>query len=286
MGKLPFASKHILVSGLVLFTFLMGTAKTRATSANAVEESAQTFTNSIGMKFVFIKPGKFTMGSPVNEPGRDGDETQFQVILAQGFYMQNTEVTQGQWKAVMGKNPAHFKQCGENCPMEMISWDECQAFIKKLNEKEGTDKYRLPTEAQWEYACRAGTTTRFSFGDCLTTDAANYNGTLSFEGCNAGQKRGQTPQPPQTMPVASFKPNAWGLYDMHGNVAEWCQDWYDSYYPQGPIQDPTGSTAGPLRVIRGGDWHDDAKLCRSANRHYYMPAEWHNRLGLRLVRAK
>ncbi|HPX10981.1 MAG TPA: formylglycine-generating enzyme family protein, partial [Syntrophales bacterium] len=172
----------------------------------------KTFTNSIGMTFVLIPPGIFVMGSPPTEPQRFDDEVQHRVELTKPFYMQRTAVTQGQWKAVMKGNPSHFNGCGDSFPVEQISWEDCRRFIEKLNRREETDRYRLPTEAEWEYACRAGTASPFNTGDCLSTDQANYNGNYPYRGCRGGKYRHCT------VSVASFPPNAWGLYDTHGNV--------------------------------------------------------------------
>ena len=195
-------------------------------------------TNSINMKFVYIEPGTFLMGSPEKEPGKVADESpQHEVTLTQGFYMQTTEVTQRQWKAVMGSNPSYFKNCGDDCPVENVSWDDAQEFIKKLNQKEGKSEYRLPAEAEWEYAARAGTATPFAFGKCLSTDEANYDGNSPIAGCAKGIYR------EKTLPAGSLKANAWGLYDMHGNVWEWCRDWYGEY-PAGSVTNPEGSSTG------------------------------------------
>ncbi|QTA82859.1 Sulfatase-modifying factor enzyme domain-containing protein [Desulfonema limicola] len=176
--------------------------------------------SEIKMKFVYIRPGEFMMGSPKDEPERSDDEVLHKVILTKGFYMQTTPVTQAQWKAVMGSNPSRFKDGGDNCPVENVSWDDAQDFIKALNKTAGKQKYRLPTEAEWEYACRAGTKTPFYTGRCLGTDQANYDGNNPLKGCPKGIYR------KKTTPVGSFPSNPWGLYDMHGNVWEWCQDWY------------------------------------------------------------
>jgi len=243
---------------------------------------ASPITNSIGMKFVYIEPGSFDMGSPSDEPERYDNETQHKVTLTQGYYMQTTEVTQKQWRSVMGdnNNPSKFKECGDKCPVEKVSWNDVQKFIKKLNKKEGVSTYRLPTEAEWEYAARAGTTTPFSLGDgkCLSTDQANYRGTHPMPGCPKGEYR------EETVPVASFQPNGWGLYDMHGNVYEWCQDWYGDY-PNGSVTNPVGPRVGEDRVMRGGGWNDLGRFVRSADRYWDVPGDrWHN-IGFRLARG-
>ena len=234
------------------------------------------FTNNLGMKFVYIPPERFMMGSPSNEAERDKDEKQHQVTLTKGYYMQTTEVTQGQWERVMGSNPSYFKNCGSNCPVEKVSWEDCQKFIQKLNGMEGTRKYRLPTEAEWEYAARAGTDTPFSFGRCLSTDQANYDGNYPYPGCSKGEYR--------KSPVAagSFPHNAWGLYDMHGNVWEWCQDWKGDY-PSGSVTDPTGPSSGSNRVGRGGGWNIRARICRAAGRFRITPGRRSISLGFRLA---
>ena len=216
-------------------------------------------TNSLGMKFVYIEPGTFTMGSPTSELGRESNETQHQVTLTKGYYMQTTEVTQGQWKAVMGTNPSSFDTCGDNCPVEGVSWNDAQSFITALNAL-GEGTYRLPTEAQWEYACRAGSTTAFANGEITQTRCDN-DPNLNAMGWYCGNA-GVTPHP-----VAQKQANAWGLYDMHGNVFEWCQDWYDDY-PSGSVTDPIGPTSGSYRVFRGGSWGYDSQYCRSAIRYH------------------
>jgi len=223
------------------------------------------FTNSIGMTFVYIEPGTFTMGSPTSEPGRYDDETQHQVTLTKGFYMQTTEVTQGQWKAVMEDNPSIFGSCGDNCPVEEVSWDDVQEFITTLNQKEKTDQYRLPTEAEWEYAARAGTTTTYSFGND-SSQLSKYGNFCDSKCTYSHKDDSQSDQYPNTAPVKSYSPNAWGLYDIHGNVWEWCQDWYDADYPSGSLTDPVGPGSGSYRVFRGGCWNNRARYCRSAER--------------------
>ncbi len=225
--------------------------------------------NSIGQEFVYTKPGTFMMGSPPDEPGRNLDERQHQVTLTKGFFIQTTEVTQGQWRKVMGNNPSSFKSCGEDCPVERISWRGALAFIMKLNRKEGTNRYRLPTEAEFEYAARAGNTTSFfcgDSGDCIY-EYGWYNS-------NSGTK---------SHPVGQKLANAWDLYDMHGNVWEWCQDWYKKNYPPGSVTDPTGPSTGWKRVARGGSWYYSIRGLRSAFRNGFEPDKDPNDGGFRLV---
>ncbi len=222
-------------------------------------------------EFVYIQPGTFIMGSPKNEQGRSVIEKQHQVTLTRGFYLQTTEVTQAQWRAVIGRasNPSHFRDCGDDCPVERVTWEDVQEFINKLNQIEGSNKYRLPTEAEWEYACRAGTTTRFSFGD----DAALL-GQYAWYNSNSGGR---------THPVGQKKPNVWGLYDMHGNVFEWVQDWHGDY-PSASVTDPTGPPSGARRVIRGGGWGVEPYGVRSAEHFWVAPDDWYFALGFRLAR--
>jgi len=234
-------------------------------------------TNSLGMKFVFIQPGTFTMGSPDDEPGRDDWERQHHVTLTQGFYMQTTEVTQGQWLAVMGSNPSSNKACGDDCPVESVSWHDVQEFIDKLNAKSGSFTYRLPTEAEWEYAARAGTQTPFIFGHCLSTDQANFNGQKAYDGCAEGTYR------EEIIKVGSFQPNSWGLFDIHGNVWEWCQDWYGEYPDSKSLTDPKGPSGGSERVYRGGGCFDLSVYCRSAFRGADAPSLREDNLGFRLI---
>jgi len=169
----------------------------------------------------------------------------------------------------MGSNPSHFNNGGDDCPVEQVSWDDAQEFIRKLNQKEGADNYRLPTEAEWEYACRAGSTTAYCFGD----DESRLKEYAWYDK-NSDSK---------THPVGLLKPNAWGLYDMHGNVWEWCQDWYGDY-PSDAATDPIGATVGSYRVLRGGSWSYFARYCRAAYRDAYSPGGRRNYYGFRLVR--
>jgi formylglycine-generating enzyme len=231
-----------------------------------------TFTNSIGMKFVWIQPATFLMGSPKEEKGRESNETQHKVTLTKGFYMGVHLVTQEQWQAVMGKNPSQFKE--EYLPVETVSWDDCKEFIKNLQEKD-KKPYRLPSEAEWEYACRAGTTTPFHFGETITSGQANYNGNFSYGNSKKGMYR------MKTTPVGTFPVNAWGLHDMHGNLLQWCEDWYGDYPPIDTV-DPQGLKEGESRVLRGGSWSFVPELCRSAFRYGLEPGSRGNCLGFRL----
>jgi formylglycine-generating enzyme required for sulfatase activity len=252
------------------------------------EDPPKNFTNSIGMKFVWIPPGNFMMGSPNGEAGRRDDETQHKVTLTKGFYMGVHLVTQEQWQEVMGKNFSIFK--GEkNLPVEMVSWQDCQSFVKKLREKD-KKPYRLPTEAEWEYSCRAGTTTPFHFGATISTDQANNDGGFLYGNGKKGTYR------KKTTPVDTFPANAWGLHDMHGNLWQWCQDWYDDY-PRKDVVDPQGpekkdavdpwTPSRPMHVGRGGCWASDPFDCRSARRGWieptgYVGSGWNRYWGLRV----
>jgi len=236
----------------------------------------KTFTNSIGMKFVWIPPGNFMMGSPKEEKERVINEAQHKVTLSKGFYMGVYPVTQEQWQAVMGNNPSKFK--GEkNLPVEQVSWEDCQEFIKKLRDKD-KKLYRLPTESEWEYACRAGTKTPFYFGETISTDQANYNGDTIYGNGKKGVYR------ERTTTVGSFPANAWGLHDVHGNVWQWCQDWHAGDYPEKDVVDPQGPQNPPdhLRVLRGGSWYDDARYARSASRYWNVPGHRFSSIGCRL----
>ena len=212
------------------------------------------------------------MGSPETEEGRSSVERRCRATLTQGFWMGKHEVTQAQWESVMGENPSSFK--GADRPVEWVSWDDCQAFIRKVNSG-GQVTVALPTEAQWEYVCRAGTATPFSFGQSLNGDKANCDGNYPYGTTVRGSHRKETAS------VGSYLPNAWGLYDMHGNVLEWCMDRYGKY--DDDALDPVGSDSGIYRVARGGCWDSPAPLCRSSNRSKYVPALRDFYLGFRLV---
>jgi len=240
-------------------------------------------TQKTGIVFRLVPAGSFTMGSPLDEAQRGDDETQHQVTLTKAFYCGKFEVTQGQWQQVMGTNPSSFKNASPRYPVENVSWDDCQAFVKKLCQTEEVPEgtYRLLTEAEWEYACRAGTTTAFCYGNDLDSSRANFDGNYPYGGSRRGQARGTT------VAVGSFGPNAWGLYDMHGNVQECCQDWYGGY-AGGAVTDPLGPASGDQRVRRGGSWFysDWFCVCRSAARVRGTPGGRSGiGVGLRLART-
>jgi len=264
----------------------------------------KTYTNSINMDFVMILTGEFDMGSPSDEWDRyDREGPVHRVKIPDGFYLGKYEVTQKQWLDVMGDNPSFFK--GDDRPVESVSWNDVQEFINKLNTKEGADRYRLPSEAEWEYAARAGTTTRYSFGEmevavCESGDGCEYVDVEAFlkkidmdnkarldeHAWNKNNSDGKT------YPVGQKKQNPWGLYDMHGNVWEWVQDSYHGNY----IGSPTDGSAwesgngwfwdllGPKKVFRGGSWYGN-NCCRSATRIFRHPDGRNQALGFRLLRA-
>jgi formylglycine-generating enzyme required for sulfatase activity len=221
-----------------------------------------TITNSIGMRLVSIPAGNFMMGSPQKEKGSRDGEVQHKVTLTMDFYLGMTQVTQAQYEKVIGENPSCFQgdevsgRDSSEFPVEKISWEDALKFCEKLSslpdEKSAGRMYRLPTEAEWEYACRAGSNTAFFFGDdeeSLSDYAWYYR--------NSGER---------PHPVALKKPNAWGLYDMHGNVHEWCSDWFAYHYPKGAVSDPAGPREGSSRVLRGGSWGVGALSCWSSSR--------------------
>ena len=217
----------------------------------------------IKLEMVLIPAGKFMMGSPASEVGRKDNETQHEVTLSKPFYMGKYEVTQGQWENVMGSNPSSNTK-GEKLPVTNVSWEDCQEFIKRLNSS-NNGGYRLPTEAEWEYACRAGTKTMYSVGGNLTKSDANFDGS-------------------SIKTVGSYRPNAFGLYDMHGNVWEWCEDWLGDYRAEA-VTDPKGPTNGTNRMLRGGAFTNNVSEARSSFRiNNISPSSWHVNVGFRLAR--
>ncbi len=244
----------------------------------------------VKLELVLIPAGEFLMGSPDSDKGAEGDvnrppqpdeKPQHRVRITKPFYLGKYPVTQEQWEAVMGSNPSLVKS--PKNPVEQVSWEDCQKFLDKLNAKLGTGggKFQFPTEAQWEYACRAGSTTKYYFGD----DEKEL-GEYAWYLMNSDGK---------SHPVGEKKPNAWGLYDMHGNVWQWCQDWYGirNYYKVSPVDDPPGPPGGSLaagvnaidHVYRGGSWYDPAEYCRSAFRYYFIPYYRCSFVGLRVSRV-
>ncbi len=236
----------------------------------------------VKMEFVRIPAGKFMMGSPKEEKERDDWEVQHEVTISKAFYLGKYEVTQEQYEAVTGENPSHFKKVdGEDTrrfPVEDVSWELAAAYCRKLTEKAGAGlgRFALPTEAQWEYACRAGTTTPYHFGNKLNGREANCNGNFPYGTIVKGRWLRRTCR------VGSYEPNAWGLYDMHGNVLEWCKDWHGPYSGEKET-DPTGAADGSYRVLRGGNWVYDARSCRAAYRIAFSPGYRRPLFGFRVA---
>lgn len=227
----------------------------------------QEFTNSIGIRFRLIPAGSFMMGaSPGDSEVGEGELPRHSVEITRPFHIGEHEVTQEIYEQVMGENPSEFK--GADRPVERISWNDAVAFCTRLSEMTG-ESYRLPTEAEWEYACRAGTETRYYWGDAMDGDYAWHDENSGGETHPAGQKN----------------PNEWGLYDMSGNVWEWCGDWFaENYYFQSPPQDPSGPESGTSRVVRGGSWYNYPKNLRSSSRFGFRPDRGNYYIGFRVVR--
>jgi formylglycine-generating enzyme required for sulfatase activity len=254
------------------------------------QETPKRISNVLGMEFVYIPPGTFMMGSPENEQRRSSNEVLHQVTLTKGFYMQTLPVTVEQWKKFIsvseyagngnnawgcsGIGNPNFSQ-GEHHPIVCVSWYEAQAFTQWLTEYEGKGFYRLPTEAEWEYVCRAGTQTAFANGHNTKSDG--YDLSMEQMGWfkkNSGDK---------IQPVGQKQPNSWGVFDMHGNVWEWCQDWCGNY-PNQSVKDPNGPDKGDDRIIRGGYWDNDAHYCRSAARGDGISENRVGCIGFRLLK--
>ena len=241
-----------------------------------------------GITLVELPAGRFTMGTPASEAGRNDDETLHDVELTHGFLLGRFEVTQQEWRTVMGSTPSRFAACGSRCPVENVSFDDVQQFLARLNARTATAvppaprlRFRLPTEAEWEYACRAQTTGPFSTGETLTTANANVNGAFPYPP-GAAPTPGENRQKP--MPAGSFPFNQWGLADMHGNVWEWTADWYGAYpEPSAANIDPRGAASGEKRVIRGGSWAFDANSARCGLRYTHSPKDRGHSLGFRVA---
>jgi formylglycine-generating enzyme required for sulfatase activity len=225
---------------------------------------------------VWISPGTFTMGSPTNEALRGSDETQHAVTLSHGFYMGQYLVTQGGYQALTGNNPSFFTFLPQNliCPVDSEAWSDATNYCALLTQQERSAGrvptnwvYRLPTESEWEYTSRSGTTTAFYYGSGLHSGMANFDGRYEYDATTGTTTNSSGTYLSQTTPVGNYEPNAWGLYDMCGNVFEWCQDWYGTY-PVGPVTDPQGAATGTDHVFRGGAWDAPGQYCRAAQREH------------------
>jgi formylglycine-generating enzyme len=251
---------------------------------------------------VWMAAGSFLMGSPTTEAQRYADETQHIVTLTKGFYMCKREVRQAEYAALMGSNPSYFKtqdwygnpiSPDPNRPVEQVSWTDAASYCGQLTQQEQAAGrlpegwvYRLPTESEWEYACRAGTTSAFNFGNAIHGGMANFYDYWEYDATTGDSYVASPTVPwlPRTTTVGSYPATTWGLYDMHGNVSEWCGDWYDAY-PEGTVNDPQGPASGTYRVFRGGGWLSLGRYCRSAQRNYYYPSYSDYSIGFRVVMA-
>jgi len=236
-----------------------------------------TLPGGVTLTMLWVPPGTFLMGSPDTEEERRENETQHPVALTKGFWLGQTAVTQAQWRAVMENNPSRFK--GDQLPVDSVFWNDCQTYIKKLNEEIVGGGFRLPTEAEWEYACRAGTSTPFSFGETITSEQVNFRGDRPYAGGQQSEYRACT------VAVGTLPANPWGFCEMYGNVWEWCGDWY-SPYAAGRQRDPVGAASGRSRVLRGGSWDRDGRDCRSAIRVWLRPGYRGHFIGFRLARGQ
>jgi uncharacterized protein (TIGR02996 family) len=261
--------------------------------ASGLRPCVPLLSNSIGLTLALIPAGTFVMGSPADEAERRPDEEQHDVALTQPFYLGVFPVTQEQYQKVMGSNPSHFSATGggkhrvrgldtSHFPADSASWEEAVTFCTKLSalpaEKRAGRAYRLPSEAEWEYACRAGSSTPFHCGSSLSSTGANCNGNWPYGGAEKGPYLGRTTA------VGSYTPNAWGLFDMHGNIGEWTADRYEEdYYQRSPWKDPPGPERGSARVLRGGAWLSPGHLCRAADRLRYEPDHQGRNAGFRVA---
>lgn len=297
--RLVFTVLPATLLGLLPCFFCFGQEEQKAAGA---AESAS-LVNSAGMKLVSVKSGEFLMGSK-NEFGRWAHEHQHKVRISKPYYIGAFEVTQGEYEKIMGNNPSYFAPSGGGkekvkgldtgrLPVDSVSWAEAVEFCRKLSalaaEKEAGRVYRLPTEAQWEYACRAGTATPFHYGEQLDSKLANFDGNTPYlkradviKGIDPATIAG--PYLKRSAPVGSYAPNAWGIHDMHGNVWEWCSDWFSPvYYKSSPEADPGGPEKGTRKVSRGGGWYYFAAGCRAASRYERDPGRKRNTEGFRVV---
>lgn len=292
--------KFLSMKNLVVVLLLVGSGGVDAADPYSAEGLAERREKSFvgtrageervvgGIKLCWCPPGRFWMGSPAEEAGHRADEAQVEVTLTKGFWMGKYEVTQGQWKRVMEKIPGEtIAGAGHDYPVYWINYDEAQEFCRRLTTKARAAgelpagwEFCLPTEAQWEYACRAGTTTAYAFGETLSKEQANFG-------------RAYTGKPPFTegsaTKVGSYRPNAWGLCDMHGNEFEWCRDWYHARLPGGTDPDLSERRGAPngdgsySRVRRGGAWPETMEFCRSALRLRYEPERGADHIGMRVA---
>jgi len=234
---------------------------------------------ALDLKMVSVEGGSFHMGSDSGV----SNEKPIHTVTLRSFSIGQFEVTQKQWQLIMGSNPSGFNGC-PNCPVEDVKWKDIQEFLARLNKQTG-GRYRLPTEAEWEYACRAGTTTAFAYGPALRSGMANFDGYEEYDATLGTIFNPAGAEVGQTSVVGGYAANAWGLYDMHGNVFEWCLDWWAYQLPGGSVTDPRGPSSGSNRVIRGGCWYDDGRICRSACRAQGGPGYQGNDVGFRIVLA-
>ncbi len=254
--------------------------------------------NVLTTNMIWVSPGAFLMGSPPNEALRYADEAQHTVTLTQGFFIGQYPVTQGQYLSLLNTNPSYFNTNNGYAldlsrPVEQVSWLDASNYCARLTQQQQWTAriptnwaYRLPTEAEWEYACRAGTATAFHFGNTIRGGMANFYDYYEYDASFGDISVTNPPVPYLGRPttVGSYPPNAWGLYDLHGNLWEWCRDWYDDY-PAGSVSDPQGPVSGSLRITRGGSWSDYGSDCRSAARAVSYPSQKSILVGFRVVLA-
>jgi formylglycine-generating enzyme required for sulfatase activity/tRNA A-37 threonylcarbamoyl transferase component Bud32 len=266
------------LTNLKTFTFEVVTTNAKGSIINRRNHSANYFVEDLGngvkLEMVEIPAGTFYMGSPENEEGRYDSESPQHQVTVPSFFVGKYPLAQAQYQAIIGNNPAHFK--GNNRPVECVSWNNAVNFCQKLSQKTGKN-YKLPSEAQWEYACRAGTTTPFYFGESITPDLVNYDGRYPYANAPTGQYREQTTD------VGTFPPNAFGLYDMHGNVWEWCEDDWNENYINAPINGSALISRSKRKLVRGGSWVGNPEDCRSASRDYIILVLNYDLIGFRVV---